>query len=149
MRRKKCSGFTLIELMIVVAIIAILMAYAIPAYRNYTVKAKAGEGISMTSSLKTAISLIWTENSTLAGVNNGTNGISAATSYTGNNVSQIAVNAGVIQVSFNNDPYLNGETLTMTPAVPGTAGNTGGSIQWVCTSSLDSQYLPSQCTSIP
>ncbi len=141
----RIKGFTLIELMIVIAIISILMVYAIPAYRDYTIRTKAGEGISMSSSLKSTISEIWLSTNSLAGVNSGTNGIGAATSYVGNNVSQIQVDQGVIEVSYKDDPALAGQTLTMTPIQPGSVDNTGSSLIWQCSSSLNNKYLPVSC----
>ena len=140
--KSKEQGFTLIELMIVIAIIAILMSYAIPAYRDYTVRAKAGEGISMAASMKSFISEHWVNEGEVASLNSGTGGVPAAADMTGNNVSQISVTAGVIQVTFSNDATLAGETLTMTPSLPPVGG---GSLEWECTSSLDNRYLPIDC----
>ncbi len=141
----KNHGFTLIELMMVIAIIAILMAYAIPAYRDYTVRTKAGEALSVASGLKSNISEVWVNDGDVSMLNSGTNGIPSATSITGNNISQVEVTAGVIEVSFFNDPDLSGETLTLTPILPGTGGNTGTSLFWQCRSTLNNRYLPSEC----
>lgn len=145
MNTNKSRGFTLIELMIVIAIIAILMAYAIPAYRDYTVRAKAGEGIAMSASLKSLISEHWVNEGEVATLNSGAGIVPAAANFTGENVSQIAVTSGVIQVSYFNDATLAGETLTLTPNIPGFGGNTGASLEWVCTSSLENRYLPVDC----
>lgn len=141
---KKNRGFTLIELMIVIAIIAIVMAYALPAYRDYTVRAKVGEGLSMTGALKSTISEVWISTSVLTGVNNNTNGIGAASDYQGTNVDFIEVNDGVIKVTFKLDPTLAGETLTLNPVVSGPGGS-DGSLIWECSSSIANRYLPLTC----
>lgn len=143
--KNKNSGFTLIELMIVIAIIAILMSYAIPAYRDYTVRAKAGEALSLATSLKAFISEAWVSSEILADYDSGAEGLPAATEVTGENVSQMLVTDGVIVATFFNDPTLNGNTLTLTPLQPGSGGNTGTSLMWQCTSSLVNRYLPNMC----
>jgi type IV pilus assembly protein PilA len=140
---KKSGGFTLIELMIVIAIIAILMSYAIPAYRDYTVRAKAGEGLSLTSALKTYISEAWVSSVDITTLNSGADGIPVANTITGANVSQVAVASGVITVTYSNDPTLAGNTLTLTPGVATAA--TSGSLEWDCTSTLADRYLPADC----
>ena len=142
---KKYSGFTLIELMIVIAIIAILMAYAIPAYRDYTVRTKAGEGLVVSLGVKSTVSEFWVSGGDISTLNSGNNAIPNAALITGNNVNQVEVSAGVIEVSFSNDPTLAGETMTLRPILPGTAGNPGTSLFWQCRSTLDNRYLPAEC----
>lgn len=68
MKQSVQKGFTLIELMIVVAIIGILAAIAIPAYQDYTIKSRVAEGASLTGSFKTAIELYWSETGSFAGI---------------------------------------------------------------------------------
>ena len=136
---KKQKGFTLIELMIVVAIIGILAAVAIPAYQDYTVRARVTEGLSLASAAKTAISEYYATNGTLP-TSNSQAGIAAAASITGNNVSGVAVTAsGSIQVTFSGNPI---DTNTMSL----TATTNGGAIAWNCSGGdLPSKYRPSSC----
>jgi prepilin-type N-terminal cleavage/methylation domain-containing protein len=136
-------GFTLIELMIVIAIIAILMSFAIPAYQNYVARTKAAEGVSMASALRQAVSSAWVNGEDITTLNNGANGIGAATDYTGNWVQSITVTGGVLQVNYNNaSPLLAGNSVTLTPVLPGTGGNSGSSLLWACSTTLPATLDP-------
>ena len=136
---QKQQGFTLIELMIVVAIIGILAAIAIPQYQNYTTRAKVTEGISLASSAKTGVSEFYQSQGTLP-TSNDQAGLPAQGDITGNNVRQVAVGTGgIITTTYSGTP-IDGETIIFTP----TTG--AGSITWACTcGTLDSEYRPANC----
>jgi len=137
------GGFTLIELMIVIAIIAILMSFAIPAYQNYVARTKAAEGLSMASALRQAVSQAWVNSEDIATLSNGSNGIGPASDYQGNWVQGITVTNGVIRVNFNNkSSLLAGNSVTLTPILPGASGNAGSSLLWACSTSLPSTLDP-------
>ncbi|MFQ2033894.1 prepilin-type N-terminal cleavage/methylation domain-containing protein [Aeromonas veronii] len=118
---KKQSGFTLIELMIVVAIVAILAAVALPAYQNYTKKARFSEVIAATSGVKTAVELCYQNLSDLAVCDGGLNGIAAdITSNVSPNTASLTVANGVITAlavgtSAAAANGLNGESYILTP----------------------------------
>jgi type IV pilus assembly protein PilA len=97
MKYSKQQGFTLIELMIVVAIIGILAAVALPAYQNYTNKAKFSEVISVGQAYKTAVAVCAQELGTLTGCNAGAQGIPSTQATT--HVASVAVADGVITVT--------------------------------------------------
>lgn len=136
---QKQQGFTLIELMIVVAIIGILAAIAIPAYQDYAKRAKVSEGLSLASSAKTAVALYYQTNGDWP-ADNAAAGLPAANVITGNNVSSVEVgdSNGVITITYANGD-LDGDTLTLS------AADTGGSIEWTCASAIDNGALPEVC----
>jgi type IV pilus assembly protein PilA len=130
------KGFTLIELMIVVAIVGILAAVALPAYQTYTTKARFAEVISVADGYKTAVGVCAQTLATVTGCNAGTNGIPLTTSTT--YVNGVTVANGVITVTPN---VVNGLTAAMTLILTPDANYSASSQQlsWVlsggCTTS--------------
>ena len=139
--KKIQHGFTLIELMIVVAIIGILAAIALPAYQNYTKRSHVSEGLSLASGLKAAVTEhysskgVWPANNVDAGLDIGVNIKSDA-------VIRTNIISGVVTISYNAKVEDN-KKLELSPVVE------SGSIEWVCRPSnsdgVNVKYLPVRC----
>lgn len=144
LRQRISAGFTLIELMIVVAIIAILAAIAIPAYQDYLIRAQVSEGMSLGSGAKAAI---WdfVSNTGRFPPNNQSAGLAGITSIAGSYVSSVDATGGKVKVLFQSPKAniaINGlaKYLMFSPITH------AGSISWTCTlSTLDAKYLPTSC----
>ena len=142
--KKTQKGFTLIELMIVVAIIAILAAIAIPAYQDYLVRTQVSEGAVLTDGAKTAVAEFYSNTGRYPGGNTSA-GLASSTSITGKYVDNVVVANGLITATFgkqaNSAITASGKkTFVLSPVT------NGGSISWTCTgSTVDKKYLPTSC----
>jgi type IV pilus assembly protein PilA len=147
----KQHGFTLIELMIVVAIIAILASIALPAYQDYTIRSQVSECPIVATFAKTAVSETLVNDGALPG-DNAEAGLPAANTIVGKYISEINVLAnGVIECTFSStsprraNVLIDTKTLRLTPTIPGNFA-TAGSLVWTCSSiSMAERYLPTMC----
>jgi type IV pilus assembly protein PilA len=139
MSRKVQQGFTLIELMIVVAIIGILAAVALPAYQDYTKRANVTEGLTLAAAAKTAVSEYWATKGSDPSTNTDV-GLAKSTSITGNAVKSVAVGTkGLITITYN-AKVTDGATLLLSPLTA------NGAIQWKCKAgTVQVKYLPASC----
>lgn len=136
------SGFTLIELMIVVAIIGILAAIAIPQYSAYTNRARATDALSLMSAYKTAISEYISSNgitaARLGDVTDANLGM-ADTDFASDNVASVNMDAGVITATFAAG-IMDAATMVLTPTI------TTGAVQWTCSTTVaNMQFVPDNC----
>ncbi|MHA6204395.1 pilin [Dyella soli] len=140
------KGFTLIELMIVVAIIAILAALAIPAYQDYVIRTQVSEGAVLSDGAKTAFAEFYSNKGAFPTVN-ASAGLATAVSIAGKYVTSVAVaNNGKITATFN-QPDANSKILNKLLVY--SAITNAGSISWSCKASagttVDPKYLPTVC----
>jgi len=164
---KRQNGFTLIELMIVVAIIGILASLAVSAFQTYLVRAQVAEGVNMAASAKVPVVDAF-NNTGRPPADRVATGMTATPGDTqGNYVSQLQIMNGRIEITFGNDAHqdISGETMSVTPYTSGASG--GGSFVWRCGAapvppgstemsgggitaahlapSFDTRYLPKTC----
>ncbi|MBT8136675.1 MAG: pilin [Gammaproteobacteria bacterium] len=147
---KKQQGFTLIELMIVVAIIGILAAIAIPAYQDYTQRAQIGEAFTVVSSAKTAIAEFAQTNGAYpvaADITALELDIAAGSAGKYANSLTVTGGSGVIEVAMKPTGVgsnIQSKKVTFTP--PANLETVKGAFTWDCTSDADQKYLPKSCT---
>ena len=147
--KKVQQGFTLIELMIVVAIIGILAAVAIPAYQDYTIRAKVTEGLGLAGAAKTAVAETYSSKG-VPPPTNASAGLATATSIVGNSVASVGLSGrGIITITYKasglgGSPTADGKLVGLKPSF------TAGGVTWDCSAAntitnMPPKYLPAQC----
>ena len=135
------QGFTLIELMIVVAIIGILASIALPSYQEYVRRTNVSEGLALAASAKTAVSEFYSSNNRMP-TGNTSAGLAISSSITGHAVKSVALDtSGVITITYNGKVQEDA-TLTLSPST------SAGRVQWKCGatgSTVDPKWRPMSC----
>jgi type IV pilus assembly protein PilA len=136
------QGVTLIELMIVVAIIGLLSALAIPAYTDYAIRAQISEGLHLAGSAKSAVTE-YSQDQSLFPTDNAQGGLEAPANITGKYVDSVSISGAVISVQYGKDAnsQIIGQTVTLT------AIDNLGSVSWVCATGgfIQLKHLPRVC----
>lgn len=133
------QGFTLIELMIVVAIIGILAAVALPAYQDYTIRSQMTEPINLADGAKAAVADYWSNKGSFPTSNTDAGFNGASGKYT----TSVEIETGgkiVATVGGDANSNISTQTVTLTPTA-----TSSGNLQWKCTSSAAAKYLPVAC----
>lgn len=146
MKAQLQKGFTLIELMIVVAIIGILAAIALPAYQDYTARSQVSEALSLAGGARTAVTEFWTSKGAMP-ADNAAAGLANSNQITGNYVASVAVgNTGLVTATMKATGVASGiasRTLVLSPTT------STGSVTWKCkagtSNGIEAKYLPSSC----
>ena len=142
MNKQMQKGFTLIELMIVVAIIGILGAIALPAYQDYTIRAQVSEGLSLADAARTAVAESYMRTGEMP-ADNATAGLPPATNLTGNYVSAIEVYSGDVYIIYGNqaNSLIQDSAIVLSPGV-----DAQGNVTWSCGSEdIPEKQLPRFC----
>lgn len=141
---KNNKGFTLIELMITVAIVGVLASVAMPAYQNYTIKSQVAEGLVLTQEVRSNVIEYHANKGILPSSNTEANYSGAKGKYIGS--VEVENNGQIVATFSKNSPQkanikIDGKHLILTPVADSNTGN----LIWTCSSDMDDKFVPTSC----